>query len=84
MNDAALGVFREHRTEYNGRWWCACGHEYGLPRNVSMSVEQHRIEAALSDGWDECLELLENNSEIDLDDLEHYKEVNPYRKQEEA
>ncbi|MDN6759005.1 MAG: hypothetical protein L0L76_10430 [Yaniella sp.] len=42
------------------------------------------IQEARADAWDEALELLENNSEIDLDDLEHYKEICPYRKQEEA
>lgn len=37
-----------------------------------------------ADAWDDCLELLESNSEIDMDDLDHYKEICPYRKQGEA
>ena len=31
------------------------------------------------DGWDEALELLENNSEIDQDAVDHYKSLNPNR-----
>lgn len=42
------------------------------------------INQVKADAWDGALELLENNSEIDLDDLEHYKEICPYRKQEEV
>ena len=43
-----------------------------------------RIEAAAEqrgnlDGWDEALELLENNSEIDQDAVDHYKSLNPNR-----
>ena len=43
-----------------------------------------RIESAAEqrgnlDGWDEALELLENNSEIDQDAVDHYKSLNPNR-----
>lgn len=37
----------------------------------------------MADAWDECLELLQNNSEISLGDEELYKLINPYRKGQE-
>ena len=49
-----------------------------------LAERDARIEAAAEqrgnlDGWDEALELLENNSEIDQDAVDHYKSLNPNR-----
>lgn len=39
------------------------------------------LDSVKANAWDEALELLQNNSEISLDDQEHYQSLNPYRKE---
>ena len=84
MSDITKKFGQDHRTQYDGRWSCDCGHDYGHPLGLKGAIEAHRLGAFAAIAWDECLELLQNNSEISLDDEEHYKQINPYREQEEA
>lgn len=44
---------------------------------ITALLDQER-----ADAWDEAIELLQTNSEINLDDLEHYQSLNPYRKEQ--
>lgn len=46
---------------------------------VIAEIESAAEQRGNLDGWDEALELLENNSEIDQDAVDHYKSLNPNR-----
>lgn len=46
---------------------------------VIAEIESAAEQRGNLDGWDEALELLENNSEIDQDAVDHYKSLNPIR-----
>lgn len=57
--------------------------EYRAAREEFDQWLDHVHAEAKQEGFEQALELLESQSEISLDDLEHYKELNPYRSNHE-
>lgn len=54
-----------------------------LHRGYTESQVAQLLGDIKAEAWDEAIELLQNNSEINHYDQEHYQSLNPFREQEQ-